>query len=258
MLKSHFTIGWRSLVKQRAYSLINIVGLAIGIASCILLAMYVRNELSYDKDFEDAAEIHKLILERKYPDQTSIKPYIPHSFASTMVNDYPEIERVTAITGPFDDMIISYKGSNKADLKFLENDVYAADSNFFKIFSFKILKGDRNTMLLHPKSMVLTESTAKRHFGDQEAIGRLILMSGDVFTVTGICEDPPTNTHFKFSLLISIQTIERFNLYNFNRPDVHCYLKLKNDTNPVLLASKFPKMVDTYAAADFEKVNKYL
>ena len=256
MIKSYFTIGWRSLLKQRAYALINIIGLAIGIASCILLAMYVRNELSYDKDFADATEIHKLILERKYPDQTSIKAYVPHSFASTIVKDFPDIERATAITGPFDDMIISYKGTNKADLKFLENDVYAADSNFFKIFSFKILKGDRKTMLLHPKSMVLAESTAKRHFGDQEAIGKLISMSGDVFIVTGICEDPPTNTHFKFGLLISIQTIERFNLDNFNRPDVHCYLKLKKDTNPVLLESKFSKMVDTYAAADFEKVNK--
>ena len=119
-----------------------------------------------------------------------------------MVRDYSEIERATTITGPFDDMIISYKGSDKHDIKFLENDVYAADSNFFKILSFKILQGNRETMLLHPKSMVLTVSTAKRHFGDEDAIGKLISMSGDVFTVTGICEDSPANTHFKFGLLI--------------------------------------------------------
>ncbi len=256
MIRNYLKIAFRNLFKQKAYTLINILGLAIGMTSCILLALYIKSELSYDKYFVDANRIHKLILERKYPDQTKIQAVVPHSFANVLVKDYPEVERATTICGPFDDMIISYKGSDKMNLKFLENDVYAADSNFFKIFSFKILKGDRKTMLLHPKSMVLTESTAKRHFHNEDVLGKLILMSGDVFTVTGICEDPPANTHLKFGLLISIQTIERFNLDNFNRPDIYCYLKLNEGTNPALLESKFPKMVDLYAAADFEKVNK--
>ena len=256
MIKNYFTLALRNLTKQKAFTFINVVGLAIGVASCILLALYVNSELSYDKDFADGDRIHKLILERKQSDQTSIKAYIPHSFSSVVVKDYSEVERATAIAGPFDDMMISYKGTNNSELNFLENDVYAADSNFFKIFSFKVLKGDRKTMLLHPKSMVLTASTAKRLFGDEDAFGKLISMSGDIFTVTGICEDLPINTHFKFGLLISIQTIERFNLDNFNRPDAYCYLKLKNVADAQALESKFPKMVDSYAAADFEKVNK--
>ncbi len=256
MIRNYLKIGFRNLISHKLYTLINVLGLAIGMTSCILLALYVQNELSYDKDFADAEKIHKLILERKYPDQTKIQAGVPHSFAGVLVKDYSEIERTTSICGPFDDMIISYKGDNKLTLNFLENDVYAVDSNFFKIFSLKILKGNRKTMLLHPKSMVLTESTAKRHFGDGDAFGKLITMSGDVFTVTGICEDPPVNTHLKFGLLISIHTIERFNLDNFNRPDSYCYVKLKKDANPALLESKFPKMVDSYAAADFERVNK--
>jgi putative ABC transport system permease protein len=256
MIRNYLKVAFRNLVGHKAYTLINVLGLAIGLTSCILLALYVKSELSYDKDFNDAEKIHKFILERKYPDQTKIQPGIPHSFASVLVKDYSEIERATTICGPFDDMIISYKGSDKTDLKFLENNVFAADSNFFKIFSFKVLKGDRKTMLLHPKSMVLTESTAKRHFGDGDAFGKLITMSGDIFTVTGICEDPPANTHLKFGLLISIHTIERFNLDNFNRPDTYCYLKLKEGANPALLETKFPKMVDLYAAGDFERVNK--
>jgi putative ABC transport system permease protein len=256
MIKNYLKIAFRNLIGHKAYTFINVLGLAIGMASCIMLALYIQSELSYDKGFIDAESIHKLILERKYPDQTKIQAGVPHSFASVLVNDYPEVERATTICGPFDDMIISYKGSDKTNLKFLENDVYAADSSFFRIFSFKILKGDRKTMLQHPKSMVLTESTAKRHFGDEDAFGKLITMSGDVFTVTGICEDPPANTHFKFGLVISIHTIERFNLDNFNRPDSYCYLKLKEGANPSALESKFPKMVDSYAAADFERVNK--
>jgi putative ABC transport system permease protein len=256
MLKNYLKIAFRNLIGHKAYTFINVLGLAIGMASCIMLALYVQSELSYDKDFTDAESIHKLILERKYPDQTKILAGVPHSFASVLVKDYPEVERVATICGPFDDMMISYKGSDKTNLNFLENDVYAADSNFFKMFSFQILKGDRKTMLLHPKSMVLTESTAKRHFGDEDAFGKLITMSGDVFTVTGICEDPPANTHFKFGLVISIHTIRRFNLDNFNIPDSYCYLKLREGANPSALEFKFPKMVDSYAAADFEKVNK--
>ncbi len=255
MIKNYLKIAFRNLVKQKAYTLINVFGLAIGMMSCILLGLYVRSELSFDKDFIDADRIHKLLLERKYPEQTRTLAVVPHSFATVSVKDFAQIDLATAISGPFDDMVISYKGSNGVDFKFLENDVYAADSNFFKIFSFKILKGDGKTMLLHPKSMVLTESIAKRHFGDEDALGKMITMSGDDFKVTGICEDPPANTHFKFGLLISIHTIERFNLHNFNRPDVHCYLKLKEGANTVSLESQFTKMVDLYTAADFEKVN---
>ncbi len=256
VIKNYFTLALRNLTKQKAFTFINVLGLAIGVASCFLLALYVSSELSYDKDFIDGDRIHKLILELRQSDQTSIKAYIPHSFASVMAKDYSEVERATAIAGPFDDMMISYKGTNKSELNFLENDVYAADSNFFKIFSFKVLKGDRKTMLLHPKSMVLTASTAKRLFGDEDAFGKLISMSGNVSTVTGICEDPPINTHFKFNLLIPIQAIERFNLDNFNRPDAYCYLKLKDGADVQTLESKFSKMVDSYSAADFEKVNK--
>jgi putative ABC transport system permease protein len=256
ILRNYLKIALRNLIGHKAYTLINIFGLAIGMTSCIILALYISSELSYDKDFTDAERVHKLILERKHPDQTNIQAGVPHSFANVLAKDYVEVERATTICGPFDDMIISYKGSDKTSLNFLENDVYAADSNFFKIFSFKILKGDRKTMLQHPKSMVLTESTARRHFGDEDAFGKLITMSGDVFTVAGICEDPPVNSHFKFGMLISIHTIERFNLDNFNRPDVYCYLKLTEGANASALESKFPRMVDLYAAADFERVNK--
>ncbi len=176
MLKNYLIIAFRNLIGHKAYTLINVLGLAIGMASCIMLALYIQSELSYDKDFADAESIHKLILERKYPDKTQILAGVPHSFASVLAKDYQVVERATTICGPFDDMIISYKGSDQSNLNYLENDVYAADSNFFKIFSFKILKGDRSTMLQHPKSMVLTESTAKRHFGDEDAFGKLITM----------------------------------------------------------------------------------
>ena len=97
MIRNYFKIAFRNLTQQKTFTLINVFGLAIGLASCILLVLYVKSEFSYDKDFADANRIHKLILERKQPYQTSIKAYVPHSFASVVVRDYSEVERATAI-----------------------------------------------------------------------------------------------------------------------------------------------------------------
>jgi putative ABC transport system permease protein len=256
MIKTLFKNALRSLARQKGYTFINIAGLAIGVASCILLTLYIIDESSFDSDFSDAERIYKLVLERKEPEKTSVIGGVPHSYATVLANDCPEIERVTTITGPFNDMMITYQDSKNVKLKFLEKDVYAADSNFFKIFSFKILKGNRETMLQQPKSMVLTQSAASRHFGESDPIGKVIRMSGSDFVVTGVCADAPANTHFNFNLIISIQTIERFNLQNFNRPDTYCYLKLKAGSSPLSLEPTLRKMVSLYAAPDFEKVNQ--
>src|SRR5687767_9626173 len=162
MFLNNLRIAFRNLTKRKQYTFINLLGLSVGIASCLLIVLHVSYELSYDKSFDDVDRIYKLVLERKYPDQTKISPFVPHSFASVAVKDYAEIEKATTLCGPFEDMMISYKGSNAVDLKFLENDVFLADSNFFKIFSFRMVSGDRNTALTKPGSMVLTESAARR------------------------------------------------------------------------------------------------
>ncbi len=151
---NNIRLAFRTLLKQKGYSLISFLGLAIGIAGFLMISLFVGYELSFDKDFKDADRIYKLILERKYPDKTTIIPYVPHSFSKVMVSDYGEVEQVTSISGPFDDMMISYKGENQTNLKFLENGVYAADSNFFQVFSFNLLQGDRLTLLREPRSML--------------------------------------------------------------------------------------------------------
>lgn len=115
MFKNNLKIAIRALLRQKVYAFINIAGLAVGIASCLLIAMFVQNEFSYDRFFQNGDQINKLVLERIYPDHSTYYATIPHSFAKVAVIDYAEIESSTMITGPFGNTIISYK--NEQDEK---------------------------------------------------------------------------------------------------------------------------------------------
>jgi putative ABC transport system permease protein len=255
LLGNHLKVAIRSLKKRKTFTIINVAGLSIAISSCILLTLFIKDELSFDRQFADANNIFRLTLERKEPNATATIGAVPHSFTEVIPQEFPEVERATALCGPFNDMMISYADPKGNTVKVLQPDVFAADSNFFKILNFGVISGDRRTMLQEPRSMVLTATTARTHFGNQNPIGKTVHMSGDDFIVTGVCEDPPANTHFKFALIISIQTIERFNLKNFNRPNSYSYIKLRPGADAHSIESKLPELVNLYAAADFERVN---
>ena len=253
MLKNNLKLAIRALLRQKGYAFINIAGLAVGIASCLLIALFVQNEFSYDKFFKDADQIYKMVLERKYPDHSTYYSTIPHSFASVAVKDYPEIESATLLVGPFGNTLISYKNDSDEKKEFEENFVFASDSNFFSIFSFKIIKGDPSTLLHNANDMVMTESTARRYFGDEDPIGKTITTGFGEFTVTGVCEDVPNNSHMKFDILVSLQTFPFVEVENFTGFSAHCYFKLFPGTDSKTLESKFPQMVDTYASAQIER-----
>jgi putative ABC transport system permease protein len=251
MFKNNLIVAFRNLSKRKSNSFINIIGLAIGVGGCLLISLYVHNELSYDRSFAGYENIYKLIMERHMPEQTEVVPMVPHSFVTIVPRDIAGVEKGTSLAGPFNDMLVTYN-----DRRVLENNVYAADSNFFDILSFRILKGNPHTMLAKPWSIVLTESTAKKYFNDTDPIGKSINMSRDDYVVTGVCEDPGNDTHFKFNLLISQNSIERFGINNFTRSDVHAYFRLKQGADAVSIGQKFEKLVDTYAAAEIESLNK--
>ncbi len=253
-MKDNLKLSFRYLKRNSLFTSINILGLSIGIASSIILLLFVADELSYDKCFTEADSIYKVALKRDFADHQSISRNVPHSFAKVAVDNFPEIESAVALTGPFRDMLITYEDDEGNRLKRYEN-VVAADSNFFAFFDFKLIKGDAKTALLEPRSMVLTESAAKRYYGEADPVGKILNMAGDDFIITAICKDLPINTHIQFDFLMSIHTIGRFNVDNFSRPDVSCYYKIKTNTNIKTLEDKFPELVDQYAAAEIEQLN---
>ncbi|MFZ6009624.1 MAG: ABC transporter permease, partial [Bacteroidota bacterium] len=253
MFKNYIKIAIRSLLKQRIYTIINVLGLSIGIASCLLIVMFVNDEFSYDSFHPKADNLYKVALERKYPNHSTNYAIVPHSYADVIPGDFPEVSDLVKMGGPFNNIVVTYKDEKDVLTQFEENYVMVADSNFFKMFGIKVLKGDPNKALVKNNDLVVTESTANRYFGAGDAIGKTLRFFNQDFVVTAICEDVPTNSHLKFDFLgkWNREFFGRDN--NFISFDAHIYLELKPGADPLALEAKFPKMVDTYASSQIEQ-----
>ena len=252
MFKNNLRIAIRNLFKQKVFTLINVLGLAVGVASCLLIVLFITNEFSYDKFFKDQERIYRMVLERKYPNHSTFYAIVPHSFEDVAKQDFPEIERSTRAFGQAE-ISISYKNEKDEIKQFDEDFVLIADSGFFDLFSFKFFKGNASSALNQANSIVVTQETAKRYFDETDPIGKTLTIGGVDFKVTGICEDVPPNSHFRFSALMSASTFPFTKRENFTGFSSYTYFKLKPGSDPSALEAKFPKMVDTYAAAQIER-----
>ncbi|MDX1627130.1 MAG: ABC transporter permease, partial [Fulvivirga sp.] len=158
MLQNFFKIAFRNLVKSKIYSFINIIGLSVGIASCLVILLHVEDELSYDDFHEKSDRIHKLVLERLYPDHVTRYAITPHTFSEVLSSDFPEVEQVVRLFGgggnnPVMVRFVDEKGEEKV---FEETRFMAADTTFFDVFSFELIKGDPKKVLSGAQSMVIT------------------------------------------------------------------------------------------------------
>jgi putative ABC transport system permease protein len=253
MISNFIRMAIRSLIKQKAYSAINTLGFAISISACILIVLYVRNEMSYDNFFSKGDRIYKVALERIYPEHRTFYALVPHSFASVMKKDFPEVENTLVVQGPMGNVMVSYQYGATEMKSFEEQHFLVSDSTFFDFFDLDLIKGDRNTMLSKPKQVMITESTAIRYFGMDDPIGKVLNTDVGDFTVAGVCEDLPDNTHLQFDFVGSIETFPGFQRENFTSLFSHAYLMVKPGTDPKALEAKFPQMVNRYAASAFER-----
>jgi putative ABC transport system permease protein len=213
MFKNYSLVAWRNLVKKKAYSFINIFGLGLGIACCVLIFMYVQDELSYDSYHEKKDRIYRVIHGHRGADSrdlTSIYPYWVWGNAPigpALKNDFPEIDKVVQFSGRSDILL------THGDKMYQEEGIFFMDSTAFDVFSWRLVKGNPKTALAAPFSIVLTESTARKYFGDADPLGKILQGTaspgrsnpGD-YTVTGIIADLPSNSHFRFEVLISMST----------------------------------------------------
>lgn len=254
MIKNYLKIAFRSLVKQRVYTTINVLGLSVGIASCLLIALFVINEFSFDRFHAKADRIYKIWLERKYPNHVTNYAVIPHSFADVIPQDFPEVETTVKMAGP-NNSLVTYVDERQERKQFEEEFIMVADSNFFDVFSIALLDGDPGNVLKSISDVVVTEQTAKRYFGNAEAVGKTLTIFNQEFKVTGVCENVPENSHMKFDFLVKwndniFGPEQRDNFITFS---AHVYVLLKPGADARALEAKFPKMVDTYAAGQIER-----
>lgn len=204
MLTNYFKTAFRSLLKNKGFSIINILGLGAGIASFVLIALYVYHEASFDRFHAKADRIYRIVEDLRTENEILYQGVSSPPMGPAMQRYFPEIEAYVRYTG--------WSGLIKKDeLKEYAQDCLLADSTFFDVFSFPLVKGDPATVLDKPYTMVLTESSAKKYFGDQEAVGQTLMIDQDVFTITGIAKDVPNNSHFDFNMVISFSTWSRQN-----------------------------------------------
>lgn len=203
MFKNYLKIAIRNLFKNKGFSFINILGLAIGITCCVLILLFVQDELSFDSFHTKADRLYRLNkIVTPQTGGTELHAITSGLMGPTMVNDYPEVEQCVRLLPWFSDVLMS---QGETTLKV--SDVVIADSNFFEVFDFKLLHGDPETALVAPSSLILAEETARKFFGDTDPIGQIMKGLGDEqYTVTGIIEEAPGNSDLNYNALISWST----------------------------------------------------
>jgi putative ABC transport system permease protein len=229
MFSNIIKVAFRNLIRQPGYTLINILGLAIGLACSILIFLYVLNELTYDRFHEKAENIYRIGVKGQMMGNELNQAVTAAPMMEALLNDYPEVEMATRIA-PFGGWLITYE-----EKKFHETDetFKFADSTFFEVFDFKLLRGDPKTVLKRPRTIVMTESAAIKYFGNEDPIGKIVKVEQDtiLYEVTGLMEDVPVNSHFHFDLLGSMSTIRGSRSTNWLNHNYYTYIILPPETN---------------------------
>lgn len=204
MLKNYFKTALRALLRQKFYSVINIAGLSIGISACILVGLYIKQDLSYDSYNKNAGQIFRIGFSSTQTGTTQYSAQTPALLGPALKNISPEIKKITRIYFSTNDLIEA--GNNR----FYESELAYADPAFFEMFTFKSISGNQNQFLKEPNTIVLTETSAKKYFGENNPLGQLLKINNEfIFKVVGVIEDVPANSHFKFDFLASYSSLDK-------------------------------------------------
>jgi putative ABC transport system permease protein len=203
MLNNFIKVAFRNILKHKAFSIINIAGLAIGIATCLLISLYVQGELGYDRFHQDADRIYRVAMKFHVGSNQFDVAQGPAALGEALVKEYPEVEVAARL---YDQETICVHRDNQ---RFQEERFLWADSNIFELFSIELTAGDKQTVLSQANSVIITPATAAKYFGSEDPIGKTLLVEDSaLYTVAGIAEEMPPNSHFHFDFLASFSTLE--------------------------------------------------
>lgn len=250
LYKNYLSVFNRGLHNQRGYALLNILGLSIGIACFILISLYIRDEYSFDRMHGKADHIYRVheIFEAEGVGERSASQ--PFPVAEALVNDYPSqvLKAVRFFNFQAPSLAVSTTDNQK---EFHEARLFFVDSTVFDVFDFRLLRGDKSSALSNTHTVVITESTAHKYFGDVDPVGKYLKFQGNTnLMVTGVMEDVPLNTHFQFDFLVSFRTLHEF--YDGRLPDgwywnpCWTYLLLKDGATATQLSAAMPAFVQKY------------
>ena len=261
MLKSYFISAWRNILKNKFYSILNVFGPAIGITCAILILLYVKEELTFDKHNKNYDHIYRLESDFNISGKATLAALVPIPMAPTLKDEYPEIKEIARFAGfGIEDILFQYK-----DLKFFEDNLYFSDSTVFKVFDYDFILGSPDNALNEPNTIVITESFASKYFGKDNPMGEVLITSNfGNCTVTGVIKDVPANSHLRFDCLLSMATIvelagvDRFNSRSapsFWNISAFGYILLDENAKIEDLLGKFPGFYDKYMSSLGEQIN---
>lgn len=236
MIRHYLKIALRNLEKNKVYTFINISGLAISMACTLLIALFVKDELSYDKYHKDAGNIYRVVKDfvnaggARLPDATS-----PAALAPAMQKSMPEVAAATTLYPTWGQIYLIKHGEKKIQ----EERLYRVDNNFFNVFNYPFITGSPKDALKDIKSIVLTQTSAKKYFGSQDPVGKVLTMDGfGDMQVTGVIKDVPANSHFHFDFLVSIKTLGNGLDANWGQYNYYTYVKTNGPINQAAFTSK--------------------
>jgi len=265
MLKNYFTITLRNIKKHKAHTLINSAGLAIGLACCILIIIYIHFELSYDKYHENSERVYRVLAHFTVGGQANPIPVTSPPVGPALKREFPEVldaVRIYPMNLVTPKVPVSFNNN-----QFFEDHIFYADNSIFNIFTFPMISGNPETALSTAFSAVITEEIAEKYFREENPLGKILKFNNRAhYTVTGVVKNIPKNSHFSFDILCSIETLNRQRgeqMESWNAAmDYYAYILLNDNFNYRDLEGKFPALIERYAGewlkANRGKLNFYL
>ncbi len=249
MLKNYFKSAIRNMARRKGYSLINIIGLAIGMACCLLILMFVNDELNCDNYNEYADRIYRIVGSYRYGGRDFQHGTVSAPMASVLIDEYPEVEEAVRFrfNGSY---IIKF-----ADKSFTETRVIFSDATIFNVFSIPLRQGDPKAALKEPYTLALSKKTAGKYFGTDNPLGKIIKLANEKdYKVTGVFADIPHNSHFHFDIIASLASLEESRSPSWLRDNFFTYILLKPGASAQSLEAKFPGLIKKYLAPELEKL----
>ncbi len=249
MLKNYLIIAVRNIAKNKTFSVINVIGLAVGVALFLLISLFVINEFSYDKFNEKVDRTYRIYVHSNINGQESNNSKSPGLMGPRLKRDFPEIETYTRV-GWFGQHNFTYE-----EKSFRESNIYGVDSTYFDVFTLPFIKGNPKTALKKPGTLVITESTEKKYFGKEDALGKILHTDKQSdFIITGVMKDFPKNSHFKTDFLSSIYSYPQIEKDYWLELWYSTYLVLKKGTDPIAFENKLTEAGKKYITPSAEAV----
>ena len=247
MYKNYWKVALRNLWKNKSFSAINIIGLAAGLAVCLLIILYVTDEWSYDRYNKNSARIYRLDADILFNGTVFNAATSPNPMAATLVKDHPQIEQFVRLSFLYDLLV------RKGNQNIQERNCVLADSTFFKVFTAPMIAGDPSTALDEPNSMVIDETTARKYFNSTDVVGKtLYINNAENCKITGVIKDFPQQSHFHFSFIRPFHEIWPGQDKDWTTCGIHSYIVVKPGVKQSLIQSQVDETVNTYLSKQLE------